>query len=72
MNQIYRDTLWDFTELLFEEWTTLQRFERARMEERLVGVMDEEAATFIAFTRGEDGGVLVVPAEYDEDQWHRV
>ena len=71
-NQRYRDALQEFTQLLFEEWKTLRRFERARMEEQLVGVMDEEAATFIAFTRGEDRGVSTLPAEYDADQWHRV
>ncbi|RPD53994.1 hypothetical protein L227DRAFT_616554 [Lentinus tigrinus ALCF2SS1-6] len=67
----YRGAVRDFTEQLFREWTTLQRFERNRLE--LTGIADEEAYySYVAYTRTEDGSVITVPAEYDEDLWHRV
>ncbi|RPD73761.1 hypothetical protein L226DRAFT_613891 [Lentinus tigrinus ALCF2SS1-7] len=67
----YRGAVRDFTEQLFREWTTLQRFERTRL--KLTGIADEEAYySYVAYTRTEDGSVITVPAEYDEDLWHRV
>ena len=65
----YRDAMRDFTEKLLQEWTTLERFERTKLE--LEGISNEEAAIYAAYTR-RDGSIVTIPAEYDGDLWHHV
>lgn len=67
----YRGVICEFTERLFEEWTTLQRFERAALE---LETAPNEEGTYAAYTRVEDGlgSIVAGPAEYDGELWHRV
>ncbi|KAI0744919.1 hypothetical protein C8Q76DRAFT_688189 [Earliella scabrosa] len=63
----------DYTDALFMEWPTLERFERLRLEREEVDGREEdaEAAPYVAYVRNGFGRVVASPAVYDDDLWRR-
>ncbi|RPD73795.1 hypothetical protein L226DRAFT_572052 [Lentinus tigrinus ALCF2SS1-7] len=62
----YREEVRRYTELLFNQWPTLERFERLRLDSE-----DEEALTYVAYIRTDDDSVSVVPAAYNAEAWRK-
>ena len=63
----YREEVRRYTELVFSQWPTLQRFETLRLDIP----EGEEGLKHVGYVRTAEEHISMVPAVYDAEAWKR-